>query len=60
MSRSTESDVDVGVMLYDDSLAQYPEGKKHSDFGNSDANYPFTQFKNELEEALWNTSAVLP
>jgi len=47
-----ESDVDVGVMLYDYFLAQYPEGKKDSDYGNSDANYPFSQFKNELEEAL--------
>jgi hypothetical protein len=47
-----ESDVDVGVMLYDYFLAQYPEGKKDSDFGNSSANYPFSQFKNELEEAL--------
>ena len=47
-----ESDVDVGVMLYDYFLAQYPEGKGQSDFGNSDANYAFSQFKNELEEAL--------
>lgn len=47
-----ESDVDVGVMLYDYFLAQYPEGKGQADFGNSDANYPFSQFKNELEEAL--------
>jgi hypothetical protein len=47
-----ESDVDVGVMLYDYFLAQYPEGKGHSDFGNSDATYSFSQFKNELEEAL--------
>jgi hypothetical protein len=41
-----ESDVDVGVMLYDYFLAQYPEGKEQADFGNSDANYPFSQFKN--------------
>jgi len=47
-----ESDVDVGVMLYEYFLAQYPEGKKNADFGNSDAGYSFTQFKNELEEAL--------
>ena len=41
-----ESDVDVGVMLYDYFLAQYPEGKGNSDFGNYDVNYPFSQFKN--------------
>lgn len=49
-----ESDVDVGVMLYDYFLAQYPEGKKNADFGNNDVDYPFSQFKNELEEALVN------
>ena len=47
-----ESDVDVGVMLYQYFLAQYPEGKIDTDFGNSDAGYSFSQFKNELEEAL--------
>lgn len=47
-----ESDVDVGVMLYDYFLAQYPEGKVDADFGNTNANYSFSQFKNELEEAL--------
>jgi len=39
-------------MLYDYFLAQYPDGKRDVDFGNTDANYPFSQFKNELEEAL--------
>jgi len=47
-----ESDVDVGAMLYEYFLAQYPNGKGDADFGNRDANYPFSQFKNELEEAL--------
>lgn len=47
-----ESDVDVGVMLYEYFLAQYPNGKRNTDFGNSDANYSFPQFKNELEDAL--------
>lgn len=47
-----ESDVDVGVMLYDYFLAQYPDGKRDVDFGNSEENYTFGQFKNELEEAL--------
>jgi len=47
-----ESDVDVGVMLYDYFLVQYPEGKRDIDYGHSDAGYSFSQFKNELEEAL--------
>jgi hypothetical protein len=47
-----ESDVDVGVMLYDYFLTQYPSGKANADYGNIDANYPFYQFKDELEEAL--------
>ena len=47
-----DSDVDVGVMLYEYFLSQYPEGKRHADFGNSDADYSFSQFKDELEEAL--------
>lgn len=47
-----ESDVDVGVMLYEYFLAQYPSGKADADYGNFDANYSFSQFKNELEEAL--------
>jgi len=47
-----DSDVDVGVMLYDYFLDQYPEGKTRADFGFSAADYPFAQFKNELEEAL--------
>ena len=47
-----ESDVDVGVMLYEYFLAQYPSGKGNADYGNTDANYAFSQYKNELEAAL--------
>lgn len=47
-----ESDVDVGVMLYEYFLAEYPEGMRNTDFRNSDASYTFLQFKNELEQAL--------
>ena len=47
-----DSDVDVGVMLYDSFLVEYPEGKTREDFGNTAAGYPYSQFKNELEEAL--------
>jgi len=47
-----DSDVDVGVMLQDYFLSQYPEGKTAADFGNTSANYTFRQFKDELEDAL--------
>ena len=47
-----DSDVDVGVMLYDYFLSHYPEGMKNSDFGNHTVDYGFKQFKDELEEAL--------
>ena len=47
-----DSDVDVGVMLHDYFLDQYPEGKTRADFGNYDADYSFSQFKRELEETL--------
>ena len=47
-----ESDVDVGVMLHDYFLSEYPVGKGNADFGNRDIDYTFRQFKNELEQAL--------
>lgn len=47
-----ESDVDVGVMLYECFLSRYPEGKVRADFGNVDAGYNYVQFKDELEDAL--------
>lgn len=48
-----DSDVDVGVMLYDYFLSEYPAGKGHSDFDNHEVDYySFAQFKGELEEAL--------
>ena len=47
-----DSDVDVGVMLYDYFLVQYPEGKGTADLNHFDADYSFSQFKNEVEEAL--------
>ncbi len=47
-----DSDVDVGVMLYDYFFGQYPNGRTQEDFGISDAGYGFPRFKNELEEAL--------
>lgn len=47
-----DSDVDLGVMLYDCFLDKYPVGKTRADFGISDVDYSFSQFKNELETAL--------
>lgn len=47
-----DSDVDVGVLCHDVFLPHYPAGKTREDFGNVAANYPFSQFKDELEEAL--------
>ena len=49
-----DSDVDVGVMLYQYFLSEVPEGKTKADFGIQDAGYSFSQFKDELEEALVN------
>ncbi len=47
-----DSDVDIGVMLYDSFLEQYPTGKTRADFGISAGSYEYSQFKNDLEEAL--------
>lgn len=47
-----DSDVDVGVMLYEYFLSHYPPGKCKSDFGHCDVGYTFAQFKSELESAL--------
>lgn len=48
-----DSDVDVGVMMYTYFLVEYPDGKRNVDFGNHDVDdYSFSQFKDELEEAL--------
>ena len=48
-----DSDVDLGVMLYYDAfLDEYPEGKTRADFGNYDADYSYSQFKDDLEGAL--------
>lgn len=50
-----DSDVDVGVMLHDHFLVQYPDGIRNADYGNRDVEgYGFALFKNELEAALVN------
>ena len=47
-----DSDVDVGVMVHDCFLPEYPEGMTKEDFGNCDAGYSFAQFKDDLEDTL--------
>ena len=47
-----DSDVDMGVMLHDVFLDEYPEGMSREDFGFSPANYSYRQFKDELGRAL--------
>ena len=47
-----DSDVDVGVLCFDVFIPEYPQGTTAATFGNVDASYTYSQFKNELEEAL--------
>ena len=48
-----DSDVDVGVLCDDSLFYHLPEGTTNETFGLSvPAEYGYTQFKNELEEAL--------
>lgn len=47
-----ESDVDIGVLCDESFIPLYPEGTSKETFGNGSADYKYTQFKNELEEAL--------
>lgn len=47
-----ESDVDVGVVCYDSFFSHYPAGVDHKTFGNEPATYLYSQFKDEVGEAL--------
>ncbi len=47
-----ESDVDIGILCYDTFLMDLPEGYTRESFGISPGVYQYTQFKNEVEEAL--------
>jgi len=46
------SDVDVGVMMHDSFLTHYPNGMTREDFGNIKADYTYSHFKQDLEDAL--------
>lgn len=50
-----DSDVDIGV-LYTGNVffADYPGGKGHADFGNSDATYTYADYKSDIGKALIN------
>ncbi|MBT3094600.1 MAG: nucleotidyltransferase [Candidatus Thiodiazotropha sp. (ex Lucina pensylvanica)] len=47
-----DSDVDVGIVCTKTFFPYYPKGTDKSTFGNSDSDYTFKQFKDEVEEAL--------
>ena len=47
-----DSDVDVGVLCDESFFHHLPEGTTDETFGLIPAKYDYTQFKNELEEAL--------
>lgn len=48
-----DSDVDIGVLYTGNVfLAEYPDGKGHSDFGNINATYSYADFKNDIGKAL--------
>lgn len=47
-----DSDVDICVRLNEVFFADYPDGKVHGDFGNTDGRLQFPDFKNMVEKAL--------
>jgi len=47
-----ESDVDIAVVCYDVFFGDLPAGKTWENFGIRDGNYDYSQFKNEVRQAL--------
>lgn len=47
-----DSDVDIGILCFDTFFHDLPEGYTRESFGFESASYHYTQFKNEVEEAL--------
>lgn len=47
-----DSDVDVAVVCYDVFFSDLPAGKTQKDFGIIDGSYNYSQFKDEVEQAL--------
>ncbi len=46
------SDIDINVCLKDTLFIHIPEGKKQEDFGYSDSDYKFSEYKDAVERAL--------
>ncbi|MEO8109365.1 MAG: nucleotidyltransferase [Ginsengibacter sp.] len=47
-----DSDVDINVRLADTIFIELPDGKKQEEFGYSDSNYTFSEYKNSIYNAL--------
>ncbi|HER24279.1 MAG TPA: nucleotidyltransferase [Candidatus Atribacteria bacterium] len=47
-----DSDIDIGILCYDSFFYDLPEGYTSEHFNIIDASYHYTQFKNEVYEAL--------
>lgn len=47
-----DSDVDVGILCYDTFFMDLPKGHTKEDLGIGPATYHYTQFKDEVDEAL--------
>jgi len=48
----SDSDVDIAVVCKDVFYANYPKGYNRDSFGYVKGSYSFTEFKNDIEEAL--------
>ena len=46
------SDIDINVCLSDTIFILIPEGKKQEDFGYSESDYKFSEYKDAVERAL--------
>lgn len=47
-----DSDVDICVCLNSTFFERYPEGKTRADYGNTEGNISFSEFKNLIQKAL--------
>ena len=46
------SDVDVGVVCHESIISTYPDGKSREDFGLAPATYTYSNFKDDIGDAL--------
>lgn len=47
-----DSDVDIAIVCCNPFFPEYPEGTNAETFGNSNSNYSYQTYKNEVEQAL--------